>query len=105
MKKYVDGPGFSKIKDSKLQAQLIDFGVNSGPSVAVRKLQKILNVPEDGVLGFGTLAALEKAHPWEDVNNLLVAARVRMIGKVIYNNPSQLRFINGWLDRALQFME
>lgn len=103
MQKYVLGPGFDKIADKALQAQLVDFGVNSGPAVAIKKLQKVLAVTEDGVLGPQTLAALKQTHP-DDVNNCLVAERVRMIGKIVSNNPTQLRFINGWLDRAVQFL-
>jgi lysozyme family protein len=102
-RKYIDGPGFGKIQDKQLQTQLVDFGVNSGPMVAIQKLQGILHVPVDGVLGPQTLTALVGVHP-EDVCNLLVAARVRMIGQIVSKNPSQLRFLNGWLDRSLQFL-
>ena len=35
-----------------------DFGVNSGPGTAVRKLQKILGVAQDGVIGKNTLYAV-----------------------------------------------
>src|ERR1035437_60199 len=99
IQKYVVGPGFDKVTDPQLQAQLVDYGVNSGPMIAIQKLQAILKVPVDGSLGAATLTALATIHP-EDVNNLLVAARVRMIGKIVYNSPSQLKYINGWLDRA-----
>ncbi len=36
-----------------------DFGVNSGPSTAVRRLQRVLGVREDGVVGEQTAAAAE----------------------------------------------
>ena len=103
--KYVNHPGFNKIEDTHLQAQLIDFGVNSGPAIAIMKLQDILKVTADGVLGPETLEALEKAQAWTDVNNLLVAARVRLIGRIVSKNPSQIKFLCGWLDRSLQFLE
>ena len=103
--KYVNHPGFNKIEDTHLQAQLIDFGVNSGPAIAIMRLQDILKVTVDGVLGPETLEALEKAQAWTDVNNLLVAARVRLIGRIVSKNPSQIKFLNGWLDRSLQFLE
>lgn len=101
--KYVKGPGFDKIADKQLQAQLIDLGVNSGPAIAVMRLQEILQVTVDGILGPETLGALVKLHP-EDVNTHLVIARVKMIGKIVSKNPSQLKFLSGWLDRALQFL-
>ncbi len=101
--KYVKSPGFDKIADKQLQAQLIDFGVNSGPAIAIMKLQSILGVQEDGVLGPNTLAILATLHP-EDVNNCLVAERVKLIGRIVSKNPSQLKFLNGWLDRSLQWL-
>jgi lysozyme family protein len=103
-KKYVEGPHFDQIQDPQLQAQLVDYGVNSGPSIAIQKLQQILGVPVDGILGPGTIAALSQLHP-EDVANHLVALRVKMIGQIVSKNPSQVKFLNGWLDRALQFLQ
>ncbi len=102
--KYVKAPGFDKIVDKQLQTQLIDFGVNSGPAVAIMKLQGILHVAQDGVLGPATLAALASMHA-DDVNNLLVAERIRMICRLVQKNPSQLQFLFGWANRALQFLE
>jgi lysozyme family protein len=99
--KYLKGPGFDKITDKQLQVQLIDFGVNSGPMVAIQKLQDILHVTVDGVLGPETLAALAAN---QDINNLLVAARIRMIGKIVSKNPSQVKFLSGWLERSLEFL-
>jgi lysozyme family protein len=36
-----------------------DFGVNSGPGTAVRKLQKVLGIGQDGIVGAQTLAAVD----------------------------------------------
>ena len=101
--KYVIGPKFNQIKDPALMAQLVDFGVNSGPSIAIQKLQGILNVKVDGILGQDTLAALN-TQDVRTINNRLVAERVKMIGRICVKNPSQLAFINGWLNRALEFL-
>lgn len=103
-KKYVYGPGFDKIADQSLRTQLIDFGVNSGPAIAVMSLQKILGVTVDGIIGSETLTALGKIHP-DDVNIALAASRIKMIGRIVTKSPSQLKFLNGWLDRALSFIE
>ena len=102
IQKYVNGPGFHQIEDKQLQAQLVDFGVNSGPAVAIQKLQDILKVTVDGVLGPETLKVLKTLHP-DDANNLLVAARIRMICKIVQRDPSQLKFLLGWCNRALEF--
>ena len=106
MRKYVKAPGFDKIYDEQLQAQLVDFGVNSGPNIAIQKLQEILHVAVDGVLGEETLAAVKKVATTDsrELNNRLVAARIKMIGRIVSRDPSQVKFVNGWLDRALQFI-
>ena len=104
MKRYVQWPGFDKITDLHLRTQLIDYGVNSGPGIAIMKLQEIVGADIDGDLGPQTLAAVNKM-PSDDINDSLVILRVKMIGKIVTKNPSQLRFLNGWLDRALQFLK
>lgn len=37
-----------------------DFGVNSGPARAVKSLQKVVGVAQDGIVGGQTLAAIER---------------------------------------------
>ena len=104
LQKYVIGTGYVKIPPShgKVQAQLIDFGVHSGPAIATMKLQSLLGVAVDGVLGPKTLAALAKTEPRE-INNKLVLARAEMICRLVTKQPSQLRFLWGWLNRTLSF--
>lgn len=101
--KYVKSVGFDKIPDIQLRTQCIDTGVLSGPAIAIQKLQGILKVPVDGILGPGTLQALAMRDS-KEVNNLLVAERVRMICKIVAKNPTQLGYLVGWADRALQFI-
>lgn len=101
--KYVMGPGFDQITDSKLKAQLIDFGVNSGPMIAIQALQRVVGVVPDGVLGPETLAAIAKLHP-DDVNLGVAVERIRMIGRIVGKNPSQAKFVSGWLNRATEFI-
>lgn len=106
LQKYVIGPHFDQITDDWLKAQLIDFGVTSGPALAIVKLQTILELKPDGVLGPITLAAANamRGSPiW--LSNRLVAARVQMIGRLVAKNPTQVKFLNGWLNRALEFLQ
>lgn len=101
--KYVKGPGFDKIHDLNLRAQLVDFGVNSGPQLAIMKLQECVGADVDGALGPQTLQLLDGIYA-PDINNRLVSARIKMIGKIVTKNPSQLKWLNGWLNRALEFL-
>lgn len=43
-----------------LDYEAFDFGVNSGPGTAVRKLQKVLGVGQDGIVGGQTLDAVNR---------------------------------------------
>jgi lysozyme family protein len=102
--KYIRKPGFHHIHDLKLRAQLIDFGVNSGPKLAIIKLQEILKGDPDGIIGPDTLTRLSVAETVVDINVLLVISRVKMIGRIVTKDPTQLKFLNGWLNRALSFL-
>lgn len=103
--KYVIWPKFNLIPSSHshLQEQLIDFGYNSGPGCAIRKLQTLLGVKGDGVLGTVSLDALSKSDP-RVINNRLATSRALMIGKLVANDVSQVKFLVGLLDRALSFI-
>jgi lysozyme family protein len=102
-KKYVVGPGFDKVEDSGLQAQLVDFGVNSGPAIAIMKVQGLVGVKADGILGPTTLDAINSASPMK-LGNHLVAERIRMLAKIVSKSPSQAKFLSGWVNRALEFL-
>lgn len=103
LRKYVNAPKFYLIADQKLRDQLIDYGVNSGPQLAIQKLQSILGLDQDGIIGEETLKAIDQ-HDAKRLNALLVSERIKMIGRIVHKNPSQLKFLNGWLNRALEFI-
>ena len=104
--KYVKGPGYDKIPASHTAVleQLVDFGVNSGPAIATAKLQGLLGVATDGVFGPRTLKAL-LATDARLINNALVRARIGMICSIVQDHPAQLRFLEGWVKRALEFIK
>ena len=102
--KYVIWPRFNQIPESHalVQRQLIDYGVPSGPMIAIQKLQRVLGLPEDGVIGPKTLAALIIRDP-KEVNNRLVLERLLMNARICKKDPSQLKYIEGWNLRAISF--
>lgn len=104
-RKYILSPGFDKIPPShgRVQNQLIDYGVHSGPGIAIQKLQKALGTEIDGVLGPNTLAALVAAEP-RQINNLLAVERLKMIARVVQKNPAQLTDLAGFINRATEFI-
>lgn len=104
-RKYVKGPGFDRIADVKLREILVDFGVTSGPHLAIMKLQGLLKVDVDGVLGPKTLAAIEAYPEIRRLINKLAVERIKMSGRVVRKDPTQLEWINGWLERFGNFID
>ena len=103
-RKYVRGPKFHLIPDEQLRAHLVDFGVNSGPMIAIMKLQSIIGADIDGIIGPDTLGRLA-ATPIEYVRTQLVVARLKLIGRLVTKDPrNQLKMLNGWLARACEFL-
>lgn len=102
--KYLCGPGFDRVGHERLRHLLVDFGVHSGPSIAIVELQKILRVDADGILGPKTLAAIEAAEPRLLINKLAIA-RLRMLGRLISKRPKHAADAAGWINRVTEFIE
>lgn len=104
LQRYVIFPQWHTIPSSHqlVQKILIDWSVISGPQLVTSKLQQILSVKVDSIFGPKTLAALVATDP-KELNNKLVAERIRMIGRIVSSKPSQSKFCLGWLNRALEF--
>ena len=100
---YIIGPKIHMITPDYLMFQVADFGVPSGPAVAIRHLQRILNVDADGEIGPLTLEALSKRDP-EKINNLLVKSRVLMFSRLVQKRPKDLENLYGWNQRAFSFL-
>jgi len=78
-----------------------DWNVNSG-AWAVKALQTAVGVTADGGVGPLTLAAVNAA----DENTLmpqLIAARIQFYQNIVAHNPSQQKFLQGWINRANSF--
>ena len=99
---YVVGPGFDNLPDW-LMPILVDDGVLSGPKTAITTLQGVLNVPQDGVLGPKTLRAVA-TQDRAALLRALVAARAVRFARIVERNPSQAKFLVGWITRALSFL-
>ena len=70
---------------------VFDFAVNSGPGRAIKFLQRILLVSQDGIIGPQTLATLARAKP-EHVVEVLCAERLKFL-KALSTWPT---FGKGW---------
>lgn len=89
--------------DDMLRATLVDDAVLSGVSAAIKRLQAVLGIDMDGVIGAVTkrLAALQ------DPDILLTrytCERVIRLTRLVQKRTSDLPFLTGWVSRALLFL-
>jgi lysozyme family protein len=95
---------FFVMPSQDLRAFMADSAVNHGVRGAIRLLQGVLKVKQDGVLGPKTMAALSSM-PARQVLAEAVADRVRLYGRIVAQHPGDLTFLEGWLNRAAEFIE
>ena len=97
---------FSFIKDDGLRALLADSAVLHGQRRAVQWLQKALGTDSDGVLGPETRKAGEALDEAKAryIQKATVRERVRFIANIVQSNPSQAKWLEGWLNRAMEFI-
>jgi lysozyme family protein len=84
-----------------LNILVFDFAVHSGPTRAVKYLQRLLNVNDDGVIGPKTLAALNLVEDLQDFCNEYLDARDDLFAGIVAHNNTQSIFLKGWLNRTI----
>jgi lysozyme family protein len=103
-KNYWDAMRASEIVSQSVANLFVDFGVNSGPSVAVREMQEVLNdvfgksLKEDGEIGPKTLQAINS------VNSELLFEAYKKKRLDFYKALNQPTFYNGWVNRLKSFV-
>ena len=81
----------------------LKISVNSGPSTAIRSLQKVLNkkgynLKEDGYIGDKTNQAVNSVdEKW--LKKELQKSRAEHCDSIVDKNPNQERYIKGWFKR------
>lgn len=78
-----------------IRLSVFDFGVNAGTGTAVKLLQRVAGVEQDGRVGKQTIAAA----------GLITADDFYMARKAFYEalakrRPKDKRFLNGWIARS-----
>lgn len=94
---FWDANNMDLIKSQDVANILFDFQVNSGSRTANKKLQLLLGVPSDGIIGADTLNAINKVNP-VNLHNQIKETR-----RVFYISLGQENFIQGWLKRLAKF--
>ena len=91
---------FELVDSQAVANKLLSMGVHLGLSQAVRLLQNILRINSDGQFGPNTLLHTNNMFPSLLLAELRIANAV-YYAKIVSRDTSQLKFINGWMRRAL----
>lgn len=87
-----------QINDQQLANSVYDFGVNAGVGTAAKTLQRAVGITADGIIGSGTLQAVNSANA-ENLYNTFNSDRKSYYGTIIARDPSQKAFQHSWLSR------
>lgn len=99
---YVKRPKFDQIANANLRALVVDWGVTSHPRTSAKALQRAVGVTADGSIGPITLAAVNSADP-RALFGAVLSAREAFYRSIVDRDPTQSRFLNGWLNRCAEF--
>lgn len=82
-----------------VQIMHFDAAVNHGVGRAIKMLQEAVGAVPDGVIGPVTLAKVSAVPP-QQIMDALNRVRCNQYMKIVNANPSQKKFLNGWMRRA-----
>ena len=95
--------GFGRLGNTDVMKLVYDFSVNSGPALAIKYLQRILNgkghsLKVDGYIGEKTSSAVGTVdEKW--LKREIQRCRAEHCDGIVDRNPEQKRFIKGWFNR------
>jgi len=82
------------------QAMFFDMAFNMGVKRAVILAQRALGIDDDGILGKESKSKLPNLSKQELYNQ-----RVKYYNSIVTNNPTQKKFLNGWLNRSDYYLK
>lgn len=94
---YWDRWRADEIRSQSVANILVDWVWGSG-AYGVKIPQRILGVKVDGIVGPQTLSAVNAREPRE-LFGQLKQERADFLRRIVDNNPTQKRFIRGWMNR------
>jgi lysozyme family protein len=90
-----------QINNQSIAEILVDWVWGSGKWGIVIP-QRILKVPDDGIVGNATLFAVNSANQ-RGLHEAIFQTRSRFILDLVKNHPEQKKFLDGWMNRLNNF--
>jgi len=91
----------NEITHQAVAQTLFDFAVNAGTKTAIKLAQVVVCTTPDGSLGNKTLAALNAYDP-EKFLLAYTLAKIARYRDIVRRDRTQIKFLLGWLNRALE---
>lgn len=86
------------INDFWVGAAIVDWAWISGAGI-IKRIQRLVHVGDDGIIGPKSLEAINRRDPRWLVNEISGLRKAHM-RSIVAANPSQQKFLKGWLRRA-----
>ena len=105
---YWNVVGGDHIQSQSVALAIYDWAVHSGPTTAIKHVQRILGVKPDGIVGPITLVAINSASPLP-LFGQIQQDRLKFLGSLCTSHTGQSvnnrKFLNGWVSRvrSIQF--
>ena len=99
---YWDKWRADEINNQSIANILVDWVWASG-KYGITKVQAMLNLKSDGVVGNKTLSAINDYPNQRQLFQRIKNERLAFIDRIVKNNPSQRRFMKGWKNRVNAF--
>jgi lysozyme family protein len=98
-KLYWDFFKADNIKNQSLAEYIVDGAINQGKYLIAKYVQSILKVTPDAIIGSKTLQAINSCDS-KMLFNTLKQMRTDRYNRIVAANPSQKKFIKGWMNRV-----
>lgn len=90
------------IESQSVANLIVDWAWNSGAVTAIKHVQRIVGVEDDGIVGKITLAAINSRSPLPLFGQIR-EARIDYYHSITNSRPANSKFLRGWLNRVNDF--
>lgn len=92
-----------EINNQSIAEIIVDWAWGSGLGTAMKKVSRVLGLNPSTKMTDEMLAKINGWQPQEDLFNKIWHARESHFNGIVSNNPSQRKFIKGWMNRLRSY--
>ena len=97
--KYWKRMRLDEVNHDLLKIMFFDQGVNRGCGTVVKQVETIVHTTTDGLMDTTTLSKINETNALDLAFAFFKASQISYI-KIVKNNPSQMVFMLGWINRT-----